>query len=92
MWRKKKGDKMATDHEVTHPKRKKKHGGISCKPHIIRPLRGCPICGSKMVMIRGKYPKEKKRKICPTCAQERLDDIHTISDKDYGKAYQSNGG
>lgn len=27
---------MATDREVTHPKRKKKRGGISCKPHIMR--------------------------------------------------------
>lgn len=51
---------------------------------------GCGICGSKMVYIRGKYPKDKKRKICPTCAYERLEQINEISSRDYGKCYQSN--
>jgi hypothetical protein len=66
------------------------------QPLVMRPLQvkkltGCGICGSKMVWIRGKYPSEKKRKVCPTCAQERLEQIHDISRKDYGQAYQSNG-
>ena len=51
---------------------------------------GCGICGGKMVYIRGKYPKDKKRKICPTCAYERLEQINEISSRDYGKCYQSN--
>ena len=51
---------------------------------------GCGICGGNMVYIRGKYPKDKKRKICPTCAYERLEQINEISSREYGKCYQSN--
>jgi hypothetical protein len=37
--------------------------------------RGCGTCGGKMVFIRGKYPGDKNRKVCPTCSQERLEDL-----------------
>lgn len=50
--------------------------------------KGCDICGSKMVYIRGKYPQSKKRKICPTCAYERLEQINEISSESYMRAYK----
>ena len=58
---------------------------------FVKELTGCGVCGSELVYIRGKYPNTDKRKICPTCAYERLEQINEISNKDYGKAYQSNG-
>lgn len=57
---------------------------------IMKPMKGCGVCGSKMVWIRGKYPKTPKRKICPTCAWERLEQINEISQPNYGQAYKSN--
>jgi len=47
----------------------------------------CGICGGKLVYIRGRHPNEPRRKVCPTCCQEKLEQIHEISDKDYGKSY-----
>jgi len=38
-------------------------------------LEGCLVCGSKLCMIRGKYPKEPKREVCPTCMVEKLEDM-----------------
>lgn len=49
----------------------------------------CSCCGGKQVYIRGKHPKDDNRLVCPTCAVERLEQIQTIADKDYGKAYQA---
>lgn len=49
----------------------------------------CGVCGGKMVYIRGKYPKTPKRKICPTCTYERLEQINEISSEHYGKAYKA---
>lgn len=49
----------------------------------------CGICGGEMVLIRGRYPNQEKRPVCPTCCAERLDQIREISDKDYGKVYQA---
>lgn len=47
---------------------------------------GCGICGGKQVIIRGKYPNTPKRRVCPTCTYERLEQISEISSPDYGKA------
>lgn len=47
----------------------------------------CGICGSEKVYIRGKYPKTDNRLICSCCAYERLEQIHELSDKDYGQCY-----
>jgi len=47
-------------------------------------LKGCPVCGSQIVTIRGKYPSEPKRQVCPTCLKERMDVIHDMSDPAYG--------
>ena len=30
----------------------------------------CGACGGKLIEIRGRYPKEPKRKVCPTCLME----------------------
>lgn len=49
---------------------------------------GCNICGGRMVLIRGRYPNTEKRPACPTCCMEKLERIHELSDKDYGKASQ----
>jgi len=48
----------------------------------------CFCCGDLLVEIRGKYPGEPKRKICATCAYERLETIHEMTDKNYGQASQ----
>ena len=50
-------------------------------------VEACSICGSALVWIRGRYPKQDKRKVCPTCCQERLEYIYQISSNEYGKAY-----
>ena len=47
---------------------------------------GCNICGNKLVLIRGKSPKGDKRKVCPGCNTERLEQINDISGKNYGVA------
>ena len=36
---------------------------------------GCPVCGGRLVEIRGRYPDDPKRKVCPTCLQEMIDDV-----------------
>lgn len=50
------------------------------------PMTGCKVCGSKLVMIRGKIPHQPDREICPTCAQERLEDLLERQSPDYGQA------
>lgn len=51
-------------------------------------MNGCGICGGQMVSIRGRYPKEERRNVCPTCLAERMDQIREVSCPDYGIAYQ----
>lgn len=46
----------------------------------------CGICGGKTVLIRGGYPGSDKREVCPTCTTERLEQIHEISNSNYGIA------
>ena len=50
---------------------------------------GCGICGGTMVEIRGRYPKQENRKVCPTCLAERMDQIREVSNPDYGLASQA---
>lgn len=45
----------------------------------------CKQCGGVMAEIRGMYPGEESRKVCPTCATEKLEQIHDISSKYYGQ-------
>ena len=47
----------------------------------------CGICGSVMIFIRGRYPKQDNRQVCPTCLAERMDNIKELCDPEYGKAY-----
>ena len=47
---------------------------------------GCTCCGSKMIMIRGKYPKQPKRKVCPTCAVEKLENYEYQNSPNYKNA------
>lgn len=58
-------------------------------PSPAKEFDGCNVCGSELVLIRGKYPGLDKRKTCPTCTTERLEQIHEMSDKDYGRTSQS---
>ena len=37
----------------------------------------CDCCGGVLFRIRGKFPKEDRRIICPTCAIEILEDIYS---------------
>ena len=47
----------------------------------------CNRCGGTMIEIRGRYPKDPRRMVCPTCAFERLETIHDMTRRDYGTAY-----
>ena len=49
-------------------------------------VQGCGICGGKLTAIRGRYPKAESRYVCPTCLQERIDQINEISSSGYGVA------
>ena len=59
------------------------------KPVIIEDNDRCGICGGEMVYIRGRYPNTDKRKVCPTCTTERLEQISDLCSPEYGKAYQN---
>lgn len=51
-------------------------------------IKECGICGGRLVLIRGKYPKDIQRLVCPTCLKERMEQIHEISNPNYGRAGQ----
>ena len=51
-----------------------------------RGLPDCAICGGKRVLIRGRFPKEPEREVCPTCVTERLEQIQQIASMEYGAA------
>jgi len=36
-------------------------------------VKGCEWCGGSFSEIRGRYPKEPRRLVCPTCLQEKLE-------------------
>lgn len=40
----------------------------------------CNVCGGQLWLIRGKHPKDDKRKVCPTCAIEILESIYSNLD------------
>jgi len=33
----------------------------------------CKVCGQELTEIRGRYPKQPKRKVCACCAIEKLE-------------------
>lgn len=44
--------------------------------HIVRRLlrkEYCKICGQELTEIRGRYPKQPRRKVCACCATEKLE-------------------
>lgn len=44
--------------------------------HIVRLMlrkEYCNVCGQELTEIRGKYPKEPRRKVCACCATEKLE-------------------
>jgi len=41
----------------------------------------CPVCGSDMVTIRGKYTNSTKRVVCPACLADCIDAISEIIDR-----------
>lgn len=44
--------------------------------HIVRLMlrkEYCKVCGQELTEIRGKYPKEPRRKVCACCATEKLE-------------------
>ncbi len=49
---------------------------------------GCGICGSQLIKIRGRHPREPWRKVCATCLQERFERIHEETSSDYNKGYK----
>ncbi len=49
----------------------------------------CQMCGGQMVRIRGRFPTDDKRTVCPTCLADRLDNIREISSPEYGKSYSA---
>lgn len=51
-------------------------------------IKGCNVCGTALVLIRGRHPGCDKREVCPTCATEKLEQINQMSDPDYGKTSQ----
>lgn len=58
-------------------------GELKIKPSK---LDGCHVCGGKLTTIRGRHPKDPDREVCPTCLQEKMEDIHERTGPDYGKA------
>jgi hypothetical protein len=52
-------------------------------------IRGCKVCGCSLVTIRGKFPNTPQRKVCPTCLQDKIDQIHEISSSTYGVTYSN---
>lgn len=59
------------------------------KAPIQEPKLHCGMCGGEKVFIRGKYPGDDKREVCPTCTTERLDQINEISSRFYGQTVKS---
>ena len=58
--------------------------------HIVRLMlrkEYCNVCGQELTEIRGKYPKQPRRKVCACCATEQLE---TIEESKNIKAYNSN--
>ena len=81
------------EHELTELKKKhssEANANTVLGDRLLLERKGCNCCGGELVFIRGKYPKDEQREICPTCVYERLEEIHRISDADYGKTYCSN--
>ena len=67
-----------------------KCGGTRLPPVRVEAVVGCPVCSGKLTAIRGKYPGDPQRHVCPTCLQERMDMIRDMSNPDYGVGSTAN--
>ena len=74
---------MAEEYFCNTCRQSHKSGEI-CPVPIHKDDNACGICGSKKVYIRGKHPGHDNRLVCPTCVQERLEQINEISSREYG--------
>jgi len=43
----------------------------------------CQCCGNERVIIRGRYPQDSKRIVCPTCLAMRLETIRELVNNDH---------
>lgn len=43
-------------------------------------VKGCSVCGGAMVFIRGRYPGQDRREVCPTCLMERTENAMEMLD------------
>ena len=44
--------------------------------HVVRVMlrkEYCNVCGQELTEIRGRHPKEPRRKVCACCATEKLE-------------------
>jgi hypothetical protein len=62
-------------HELTDRVRRELNHILSRYDKPAESLACCNMCGSRLIAIRGKYPKEPDRIICPWCIVEKLEDI-----------------
>lgn len=44
----------------------------------------CRCCGMETVDIRGRHPGDPKRKVCPQCLAEKIDQVREILEPTYG--------
>lgn len=49
----------------------------TCHKFKLQILHGCNVCGGDLVQIRARSPHGEKRIVCPTCLQEKLDEIES---------------
>ncbi len=45
----------------------------------------CSVCGGLLAEIRGRYPGDLGRWVCPTCLQEKLEGIREALDPGFGQ-------
>lgn len=55
----------------------------------IRIPESCGVCGGKMTYVRGRFPMDDKRHVCPTCLADRMDLIREYCNPEYGRAFTS---
>jgi hypothetical protein len=48
---------------------------LTATPDELKQRTSCGVCGGGMVGIRGRYPGDPQRVVCPTCQADRLDQI-----------------
>ena len=48
----------------------------------------CVICGGQTALIRGRVPKSDKRRVCPTCLKEKMENIQDLTSDNYGLSSQ----